>query len=207
MILRHIDRSGFVFLGMVLSAGVLIPALNLLVPPGSFFHVPDYLVPLLGKYLCFALLAISIDLIWGYAGILSLGHGAFFALGGYAMGMYLMRSIGDRGVYRNPLLPDVPTMTEAGIPLQTAVPYGLVAPAGTPREVVDTLNDALAEVLAESMLTAMLGDWPAQDRILSAARERLASWLEKGARLQPVEVARSHVQQDSARSRERQRSR
>jgi urea transport system permease protein len=64
------------------------------------------LVPLFGKYMCFALLALSIDLIWGYAGILSLGHGAFFALGGYAMGMYLMRQIGARGVYANPDLPD-----------------------------------------------------------------------------------------------------
>jgi urea transport system permease protein len=60
----------------------------------------------LGKYLCYALLALSLDLIWGYAGILSLGHGAFFALGGYCMGMYLMRQIGTRGVYGNPLLPD-----------------------------------------------------------------------------------------------------
>ena len=68
--------------------------------------MPDYLVPLLGKYLCFALLALSLDLIWGYAGILSLGQGAFFALGGYCMGMYLMRQIGTRGVYGNPLLPD-----------------------------------------------------------------------------------------------------
>ncbi len=65
-----------------------------------------YLVALFGKYLCYALLALSIDLIWGYAGILSLGHGAFFALGGYAMGMYLMRQIGTRGVYANPILPD-----------------------------------------------------------------------------------------------------
>jgi urea transport system permease protein len=106
MILRHIDRSGWVFLGMVITAGFLIPVLNLFTPADSFFHVPDYLVPLLGKYLCFALLAISIDLIWGYAGILSLGHGAFFALGGYAMGMYLMRQIGTRGVYADPVLPD-----------------------------------------------------------------------------------------------------
>jgi len=106
MILRHLDRTGWIFLGMVLTAGVLVPVLNLAVPAGSFGHVPDYLVPLLGKYLCFALLAISIDLIWGYAGILSLGHGAFFALGGYAMGMYLMRQIGTRGVYANPILPD-----------------------------------------------------------------------------------------------------
>ena len=63
-------------------------------------------MPLLGKYACYALLALSLDLVWGYAGILSLGHGAFFALGGYAMGMYLMRQIGDRGVYGNPELPD-----------------------------------------------------------------------------------------------------
>jgi urea transport system permease protein len=68
--------------------------------------VPTYLVPLLGKYICYAMLALSIDLIWGYVGILSLGHGAFFALGGYAMGMYLMRQIGSRGVYAHPFLPD-----------------------------------------------------------------------------------------------------
>ena len=90
------------------AAGIValaVPLLNLL-PAGSAWHLSDYLVPLLGKYLCFALLALSLDLIWGYAGILSLGQGAFFALGGYAMGMYLMRQIGTRGVYRNPVLPD-----------------------------------------------------------------------------------------------------
>jgi len=70
------------------------------------FHVPTYLVALFGKYACYAILALAIDLIWGYCGILSLGHGAFFALGGYAMGMYLMRQIGSRGVYGNPILPD-----------------------------------------------------------------------------------------------------
>ena len=83
-----------------------VPLLNFWVPPESPIALPDYLVPLLGKYLCYALLALSLDLIWGYAGILSLGHGAFFALGGYCMGMYLMRQIGTRGVYGNPLLPD-----------------------------------------------------------------------------------------------------
>ena len=72
----------------------------------SPFHVPDWVVALVGKYLCFALLALSLDLVWGYCGILSLGHGAFFALGGYAMGMYLMRQIGPRGVYGDPVLPD-----------------------------------------------------------------------------------------------------
>jgi len=85
---------------------VVVPLLNSAVASGSPVAVPDYLVPLFGKYLCFAMLALSLDLIWGYAGILSLGHGAFFALGGYAMGMYLMRQIGTRGVYGNPLLPD-----------------------------------------------------------------------------------------------------
>ncbi len=77
-----------------------------MLPPSSPLHVPTYAVSLFGKYICFALLALSIDLIWGYCGILSLGHGAFFALGGYAMGMYLMRQIGTRGVYANPILPD-----------------------------------------------------------------------------------------------------
>ena len=79
---------------------------NLLFPEGSFLHVSNYTVSLLGKYLCYALLALAVDLVWGYCGILSLGHGAFFALGGYAMGMYLMRQIGDRGVYGNSELPD-----------------------------------------------------------------------------------------------------
>jgi urea transport system permease protein len=100
------DRAGTVFLSLLVAFLILIPVLNLIVPEGSFLHVPTYVVTLLGKYLCFALLAIALDLVWGYCGILSLGHAAFFALGGYAMGMYLMRQIGDRGVYGNPDLPD-----------------------------------------------------------------------------------------------------
>ena len=96
--------AGFTACGTILALAV--PLLNLWVPSDSPIALPDYLVPLLGKYLCFALLALSLDLIWGYAGILSLGHGAFFALGGYCMGMYLMRQIGTRGVYGNPQLPD-----------------------------------------------------------------------------------------------------
>lgn len=79
---------------------------NLLLPESSALHVSTYTITLLGKYLCYAMLALSVDIIWGYCGILSLGHGAFFALGGYAMGMYLMRQIGDRGVYGNADLPD-----------------------------------------------------------------------------------------------------
>ncbi|MDF1821346.1 MAG: urea ABC transporter permease subunit UrtC [Alcanivoracaceae bacterium] len=85
---------------------VVVPCANLLVPESSALHMSTYTVTLLGKYLCYALLAIAADLVWGYLGILSLGHGAFFALGGYGMGMYLMRQIGDRGVYGNPDLPD-----------------------------------------------------------------------------------------------------
>jgi len=103
---RLIDKGAVVFLVLLGAFAVAIPVLNLLVPPSSAFHVSTYLVALFGKYLCYALLALSIDLIWGYAGILSLGHGAFFALGGYAMGMYLMRQIGTRGVYGDPILPD-----------------------------------------------------------------------------------------------------
>jgi urea transport system permease protein len=94
------------FAGAAIILLMIVPALNLWLPPYSAFAIPDYAVPLLGKYLCYALLALSLDLIWGYAGILSLGQGAFFALGGYCMGMYLMRQIGIRGVYGNPLLPD-----------------------------------------------------------------------------------------------------
>ncbi|OYW99087.1 MAG: urea ABC transporter permease subunit UrtC, partial [Bosea sp. 32-68-6] len=101
-----LDRKGMVFLAVVLAAAVFVPVANLAVPEGSPLHVSDYLVPLLGKYLCYALLAVAVDLVWGYCGVLSLGHGAFFALGGYAMGMYLMRQIGPRGVYGNPVLPD-----------------------------------------------------------------------------------------------------
>jgi urea transport system permease protein len=103
---RSLDRGALAFLAILAGLAVLVPALNLLVPETSVFHLPTYLVALFGKYTCYALLALSIDLIWGYCGILSLGHGAFFALGGYAMGMYLMRQIGTRGVYANPVLPD-----------------------------------------------------------------------------------------------------
>jgi urea transport system permease protein len=105
-LIRILDKGAIVFLVLLGAFAVAIPVLNLLVPAGSALHVSTYLVTLFGKYICYALLALSIDLIWGYVGILSLGHGAFFALGGYAMGMYLMRQIGTRGVYANPVLPD-----------------------------------------------------------------------------------------------------
>ncbi|HHM04333.1 MAG TPA: urea ABC transporter permease subunit UrtC [Gammaproteobacteria bacterium] len=100
------DRGGQVFLGLLLVVAVTVPLFNLVAPENSPWHVSTYTVTLLGKYLSYALLAIALDLVWGYCGILSLGHGAFFALGGYAMGMYLMRQIGGRGVYGDPLLPD-----------------------------------------------------------------------------------------------------
>src|SRR6266404_8733099 len=101
-----LDRGALAFLATLAAIGILVPVLNLLVPATSPFYLSSYFVALFGKYLCFAILALSIDLIWGYCGILSLGHGAFFALGGYAMGMYLMRQIGTRGVYAHPVLPD-----------------------------------------------------------------------------------------------------
>jgi urea transport system permease protein len=101
-------KSGLsgIFYGVLLALAVCVPVLNLAVPESWPIHVSTFMVALLGKYLCYALLALALDLVWGYCGILSLGHGAFFALGGYAMGMHLMRLIGPRGVYGNPILPD-----------------------------------------------------------------------------------------------------
>ncbi|HEY4210790.1 MAG TPA: urea ABC transporter permease subunit UrtC [Steroidobacteraceae bacterium] len=100
------DRGGSVLLGLLAALALIVPVLNLAVPESSGLHLSTYTVALLGKYLTYAVLAVAVDLVWGYCGILSLGHAAFFALGGYAIGMYLMREIGARGVYGNPLLPD-----------------------------------------------------------------------------------------------------
>src|SRR6201747_1301333 len=101
-----LDRTSFITIIAVMGVALILALLNQLTAAGSPAHVPTYIVALAGKYLCFAMLALAVDLVWGFAGILSLGHAAFFALGGYAMGMYLMRQIGPRGVYGNPVLPD-----------------------------------------------------------------------------------------------------
>ena len=100
------DKGGQRLVMALIAVAIIFPFCNLVFPEDSMFHISTYALTLTGKYLCYALLALSVDLIWGYCGILSLGHGAFFALGGYAMGMYLMRQIGDRGVYGNAELPD-----------------------------------------------------------------------------------------------------
>jgi len=100
------DGQAVVFLSLVGLVAVLAPVLALAVPESSPLHLSTYVLMLVGKYMCYAMLALAVDLIWGYAGILSLGHAAFFTLGGYAIGMYLMRQIGTRGVYGNPILPD-----------------------------------------------------------------------------------------------------
>src|SRR6187549_2482676 len=100
------DRGGRTFLAVLLAVAVLMPVLHLVVPESSALHLSSYWMTLVGKYMAYAMLALAVDLVWGYCGILSLGHAAFFALGGYAMGMYLMRQIGPRGVYGNPVLPD-----------------------------------------------------------------------------------------------------
>ncbi len=81
----------------------VVPLLNRLAPETSVFHIPDYVVIVMGKFLCFAMVALAMDMIWGYTGILSLGHGVFFALGGYAMGMHLMRVMAGEGVYKSHL--------------------------------------------------------------------------------------------------------
>jgi len=100
------DRGGRWLLALVAIVVLLAPVLNQLVPASSAFHLSAFGITLIGKYVCYAMLALAVDLIWGYCGILSLGHAAFFTLGGYAMGMYLMRQIGTRGVYGDPILPD-----------------------------------------------------------------------------------------------------
>jgi len=100
------DKAGQILIAILAVMTAIFAVSNLLVPESSMFHVSTYTLTLIGKYLTYALLAVAVDLVWGYCGILSLGHGAFFALGGYAMGMYLMRQIGERGVYGNAELPD-----------------------------------------------------------------------------------------------------
>ena len=99
-----LTRTGWSgFIAALIAVCAIAPALNLLVPEGSTFHMSTYAVALLGKIMCYAIAALAMDLIWGYTGILSLGHGVFFALGGYVMGMYLMRQIGADGNYKTSL--------------------------------------------------------------------------------------------------------
>lgn len=100
------DKGGKIVLSTLAVVVFVVSFCNLAIPSDSVFHISTFTVTLLGKYLAFALLALALDLVWGYLGVLSLGHGAFFALGGYAWAMYLMRQIGDRGVYGNAELPD-----------------------------------------------------------------------------------------------------
>ena len=96
-------RGWTAVLAALITVVVLVPVLNLVVPEGHVLHLSDYYVALVGKIMCYAICALAMDLIWGYTGILSLGHGLFFALGGYAMGMYLMRQIGRDGNYKSDL--------------------------------------------------------------------------------------------------------
>ena len=108
MILKNIlslhSRKGWgAFVSLFLAVLMVIPLLNVFTPKEAWFHIPDYAIPLLGKYFCYAIVALAMDMIWGYTGILSLGHGVFFALGGYGAGMYLMRNIGMEGVYKSNL--------------------------------------------------------------------------------------------------------
>ncbi len=103
---KRFDQGAKWFLAMLAVVTMAVPILNQAVPASSAFHISAFGITLIGKYLCYGMLALAVDLIWGYCGILSLGHAAFFSLGGYAMGMYLMRQIGPRGVYGDPILPD-----------------------------------------------------------------------------------------------------
>ncbi len=104
LLARYLPRGAWPFYVVAaLLLFVLVPAGNLLAPQGSAWHVSDYTVTLVGKIMCYCVVALAMNLIWGYAGILSLGHGVFFALGGYAFGMYLMRMIGHEGQYQSDL--------------------------------------------------------------------------------------------------------
>ena len=99
-----LTRAGWsAFMMALIAVCAVAPVLNLWVPEASAFHMSTYAVALLGKIMCYAIAALAMDLIWGYTGILSLGHGVFFALGGYVMGMYLMRQIGRDGNYKSDL--------------------------------------------------------------------------------------------------------
>ena len=99
-----LSPSGWmIYIVCVAVVAALAPLLNLMLPAGHPLHLSDFAVSLLGKIMCYAICALAMDLIWGFTGILSLGHGLFFALGGYAMGMYLMRQIGRDGNYKSDL--------------------------------------------------------------------------------------------------------
>jgi urea transport system permease protein len=101
---RLYGRTGWTVFAIAFAVTcVLAPLLNLATPQDSVFHLQDYWVALIGKIMCYAILALAMDMVWGYTGILSLGHGIFFALGGYAFGMYLMRQIGHDGSYHSDL--------------------------------------------------------------------------------------------------------
>ena len=92
-----------VVVAVALFVIVVFPSLNAFTADGSWLHVSNFTINVYGKYLCYAMLAISVDLLWGYTGLLSLGQALFFTLGGYMMGMYLMRMIGDLGQYHQPI--------------------------------------------------------------------------------------------------------
>jgi urea transport system permease protein len=100
---RLYSKLGWTGIALMWGVLALLAIGYYLVPAGSVFHIPDYVIVLIGKIMCYAMVALALDLVWGYAGILSLGHGLFFALGGYAFGMYLMRQIGRDGVYKSDL--------------------------------------------------------------------------------------------------------
>ena len=92
-------RAWLALIALIVAAGIGVPVCALVLPQSSALHLSAYTMTLTGKLMCYAIAALALDLVWGYCGILSLGHGLFFALGGYAMGMYLMRAIGHDGVY------------------------------------------------------------------------------------------------------------
>ena len=162
-------RTWAIVLGTYLALAFLVPILNLAVPVGSALHVSDYWVTLAGKILCYATVALAMDLVWGYAGILSLGHGLFFALGGYAMGMYLMRAIGTDGVYGS-TLPDFMVFLD-----WKALPWYW-------RGSDSFLQQAAMVVLVPSLLAFVFGWFAFRSRIRGVASRRQPQLHRRGRR-------------------------
>ena len=145
-------RGWTVVLALLLVLAVALPLAALVAPEGSALHLSEFYVSLLGKILCYAICALAIDLIWGYTGILSLGHGLFFALGGYMMGMYLMRQIGTDGQYRAELPDFMVFLNWKELPWHWAVSDSFIA-------------QALLVVLVPGLLALVFGWFAFRSRI------------------------------------------
>ena len=172
------DRGGASMLALIAAVAIAAPVLNLAVPASSPLHLSTYALTLIGKYMCYAMLALAVDLIWGYAGILSLGHGVFFALGGYAMGMYLMRQIGRDGNYQSDLPDFMVFLDWKTLPWHWSVSDSFVATLFLMAEQLDFMN-------GEGGLEAMV-------KRTTASSEALYGWAERTSYTTPYVADPAH---------------